>query len=90
MLPGAYDLICAVALLEAVAGSRVLLPHIFDLFKQADEASRRSEAGLALVRSLVELHGGGVSATSEGAGRGSEFTVRLPRDWPGHKPAACV
>lgn len=61
-----------------------VLPHIFDLFKQADEASRRSNAGLgvglALVRSLVELHGGSVSVTSEGAGRGSEFTVRLPRD----------
>ncbi|HWZ62075.1 MAG TPA: HAMP domain-containing sensor histidine kinase [Steroidobacteraceae bacterium] len=60
-----------------------VLPHIFDLFKQADEASLRSKSGLgiglALVRNLVELHGGSVAATSGGRGQGSEFTVRLPR-----------
>jgi len=58
------------------------LPHIFDLFKQADAAvphSRRGlGVGLALVRNLVELHGGIVTAGSAGRGRGSEFTVRLP------------
>jgi signal transduction histidine kinase len=60
-----------------------VLPHIFDLFKQADAASARSKSGLgiglALVRNLVELHGGSVTATSSGRGQGSEFTVRLPR-----------
>jgi len=59
-----------------------LLPHVFDLFVQADPSSRRAEAGLgiglALVRSLVERHGGRVSAASAGPGLGSEFTVRLP------------
>jgi signal transduction histidine kinase len=58
------------------------LPHIFDLFKQADEAVPHSQhglgIGLALVRNLVELHGGSVTAGSAGPGRGSEFTVRLP------------
>jgi signal transduction histidine kinase len=59
-----------------------VLPRIFDLFKRADEAAPRSKAGLgiglALVRSLVELHGGCVTATSAGAGQGSEFAVCLP------------
>jgi signal transduction histidine kinase len=59
------------------------LPHIFDLFKQADEATPCSESGLgiglALVRKLVELHAGSVTAASDGIGQGSEFTVRLPR-----------
>jgi signal transduction histidine kinase len=58
------------------------LPHIFELFKQANEAQACDRAGLgiglALVRSLVELHGGSVTAFSAGPGRGSEFTVRLP------------
>jgi signal transduction histidine kinase len=58
------------------------LQHIFDLFKQADNAMVRPREGLgiglALVRSLVELHGGGVTALSAGPGQGSEFAVRLP------------
>jgi signal transduction histidine kinase len=58
------------------------LPHIFDLFKQAHEDDPRSKAGLgvglAVVRTLVELHGGSVAAASAGSGQGSEFTVRLP------------
>ncbi len=60
------------------------LAHIFDLFRQADEAAPRSKSGLgiglALVRNLLELHGGSVTATSAGIGQGSEFTVRLPRE----------
>jgi signal transduction histidine kinase len=60
------------------------LPHIFDLFKQAHEADPRSKSGLgvglAVVRNLVELHGGSVVAASAGAGQGSEFVVRLPTD----------
>ncbi len=59
-----------------------LLPHVFDLFVQADPSSRRADAGLgiglALVRSLVERHGGHVTVTSAGCGLGSEFTVHLP------------
>ncbi len=58
------------------------LPRVFDLFVRADPASRRAVAGtgigLALVRSLVERHGGSVGAASAGRGSGSEFTVRLP------------
>jgi signal transduction histidine kinase len=60
------------------------LPHIFDLFKQGNTADPRSGAGLgvglAVVRNLIELHGGSVVAASAGAGRGSEFTVCLPTD----------
>jgi PAS domain S-box-containing protein len=59
-----------------------MLAHVFDLFAQVDPSFARSEGGLGvgltLVRSLVELHGGSVSARSEGKGRGSEFVVRLP------------
>jgi signal transduction histidine kinase len=59
-----------------------LLPRVFDLYMQADPASHRAESGLgiglALVRSLVELHGGRVTATSAGIGQGSVFFVYLP------------
>ncbi|MFL6276161.1 MAG: PAS domain S-box protein [Blastocatellia bacterium] len=59
-----------------------LLPHVFDLFRQADDSLDRSAGGLGigltLVRRLLELHGGKVEAYSDGAGRGSEFVVRLP------------
>jgi signal transduction histidine kinase len=61
-----------------------VLPHIFDLFRQADETAPRSQSGLgiglALVRSLVESHGGCVTAASAGLGQGSEFTVDLPTE----------
>ena len=59
-----------------------LLPHVFDLFTQADRSLDRSQGGLGigltLVRQLVEMHGGRVEAKSEGPGHGSEFTLRLP------------
>ena len=60
-----------------------LLPHVFDLFTQADRSLERRQGGLGigltLVRRLVEMHGGRVEAASEGPGHGSEFTIRLPR-----------
>ena len=60
-----------------------MLPRIFDLFTQERQAIDRAEGGLglglAIVRSLVALHGGSVAAQSEGRGRGSEFVIRLPR-----------
>jgi signal transduction histidine kinase/ActR/RegA family two-component response regulator len=60
-----------------------LLGSVFDLFVQGARTLDRSQGGLglglSLVKSLVELHGGSVGAKSEGAGRGSEFWVTLPR-----------
>jgi two-component system CheB/CheR fusion protein len=59
------------------------LPKVFDLFVQEDRSLSRSQGGLgiglAVVKSMVELHGGTVSAASAGAGQGSEFALRLPR-----------
>ncbi len=58
------------------------LPHVFDRFRQADSSITRTQGGLglglAIVRHLVEVHGGTVSAHSEGEGKGSRFVVRLP------------
>lgn len=60
-----------------------LLPHVFDLFTQADRTAARSQGGLglglALVKRLVELHDGTVEAVSGGLQCGSEFIIRLPR-----------
>jgi PAS domain S-box-containing protein len=59
-----------------------LLPHVFDLFVQGDRSRARTEGGLGigltLVQKLTEMHGGSVTANSEGLGKGSEFIVRLP------------
>jgi CheY-like chemotaxis protein len=58
------------------------LPHIFDLFAQADQSLDRSQGGLGigltLVKHLVELHGGRVAAFSEGQGKGTEVVIHLP------------
>lgn len=58
------------------------LPHVFDRFRQADQKTSRQHGGmglgLAIVRHLVEMHGGTVSAMSDGEGHGSTFTVMLP------------
>ncbi|MCX4242632.1 CheR family methyltransferase [Paraliomyxa miuraensis] len=59
-----------------------LLPHVFEPFRQANQSLDRARGGLglglALVKRLVELHGGTVRAHSEGLGKGAEFTVRIP------------
>ncbi|MEY4581546.1 MAG: Sensor histidine kinase TmoS [Pseudomonadota bacterium] len=59
-----------------------LLPHVFEVFVQASQSIERTQGGLglglAIVRNVVELHGGKVFAHSLGAGRGSEFRVELP------------
>jgi two-component system CheB/CheR fusion protein len=74
--------------------TRDLLPHVFDLFTQANRSLDRSQGGLGvgltLVRRLVEMHGGTVKAFSDGPGRGSEFVVRLPlaSDQPADTPIA--
>jgi CheY-like chemotaxis protein len=66
---------------------------VFEPFIQGERSTDRAQGGLglglALARSLVELHGGSVEASSPGVGRGSEFVVRLPRleDAPGAAPA---
>jgi signal transduction histidine kinase len=59
------------------------LPFVFDRFRQAEGSTTRSHGGLGLglsiVKSIVELHGGSVRASSEGEGRGATFVIRLPR-----------
>jgi PAS domain S-box-containing protein len=64
-----------------------LQPHVFELFTQAERTSDRTQGGLgiglALVKSLTELHGGTISCFSEGQGKGSQFIVRLPRHYVG-------
>ena len=59
-----------------------MLPHVFDMFTQAERTLDRAEGGmgvgLTLSRRLVELHGGRIEARSEGVGKGAEFIVRLP------------
>jgi signal transduction histidine kinase/ActR/RegA family two-component response regulator len=61
-----------------------ILPHIFEVFTQADRSLDRAQGGLgvglAVVKGLVEMHGGEARATSAGLGRGSEITLLLPLD----------
>jgi len=68
---------------DGIGMEAALVERVFDLFTQAERTPDRSQGGLglglALARSLVELHGGSVQASSPGPGRGSTFTVRLPR-----------
>jgi CheY-like chemotaxis protein len=68
---------------EGIGMSEEILPRIFDLFFQGERTAARTEGGLGigltLVKTLTELHGGSVEATSAGRGLGSTFVVRLPR-----------
>ncbi len=70
------------------------LPHIFEIFRQADSGTSRAQSGmgigLAVVQQLVELHRGTVSASSEGLGKGSTFTIRLPRSVDTKRPLTPV
>jgi signal transduction histidine kinase/ActR/RegA family two-component response regulator len=63
------------------------LPHIFEMYTQVDRTLDRAEGGLgiglALVKQLVQMHGGTIEARSDGPGKGSEFVVRLPVDLTG-------
>jgi signal transduction histidine kinase/CheY-like chemotaxis protein len=67
------------------------LPHVFDPFSQAQRARDRSQGGLgiglSLVRGIMQMHGGEVTAHSEGPDRGSEFCVRMPVVDPPHQVA---
>jgi len=71
-----------------------LLPHVFDVFVQGSISLDRAQGGLgiglSLVRRLVELHGGSVSARSAGGGAGSSFTIRLPRAEPDQAAAPAM
>ena len=85
---------------DAGAGiPREALTRIFDMFGQANPDVARSRGGLgiglSIVKRIAEMHGGSVEAHSEGAGRGSEFVVRIPtvearREAPARPPAAIV
>jgi CheY-like chemotaxis protein/two-component sensor histidine kinase len=67
---------------DGVGISKELLPNVFDLFVQSDRTLDRAEGGLgiglAVVKRLIEMHGGRVRASSQGVGQGSTFEIRLP------------
>jgi PAS domain S-box-containing protein len=71
--------------------SQEFLPHVFERFKQADTGLTRKHGGLglglAIVRHLVQLHGGTASVSSDGEGKGATFTVLLPVRGPGTVPS---
>lgn len=68
---------------DGIGMAAEFIPHVFDLFAQAERTPDRTSGGLGLgltlVKSLTELHGGRVSCSSPGLGKGSQFTVWLPR-----------
>ncbi len=91
---------CAIAVSDTGIGvAPELVPHVFERFRQGDSSPHRSQGGLglglAIVRHIVELHGGRVRVESAGEGAGATFTVELPRrrvpatvtDRPSAKPA---
>jgi CheY-like chemotaxis protein/anti-sigma regulatory factor (Ser/Thr protein kinase) len=67
---------------NGIGMDKALLPHVFDLFTQGERTLDRSQGGLGIgltiVKNLVAMQGGTVEARSEGIGRGSEFTIRMP------------
>jgi PAS domain S-box-containing protein len=67
---------------DGIGMDRSRIAHVFDLFTQLEEGTSRAQGGLGiglyLVRTLVEMHGGSVTAHSDGIGTGSDFVVRLP------------
>ena len=67
---------------DGIGIARDFLPHLFERFRQADSSIARQHTGLglglAIVRNLVEMHGGAVTAASDGPGTGATFRVRLP------------
>ena len=79
-----------IAVVDTGAGiDAKVLPHVFDRFRQADGSMRRKHGGLGLglsiVRHIIELHGGTVTAKSDGEGKGAAFSVGLPlADEPSH------
>ncbi|HYY43273.1 MAG TPA: ATP-binding protein, partial [Pyrinomonadaceae bacterium] len=80
---GCHDGHAEISVRDTGAGiSPDFLPYVFDRFRQADQTTSRKHGGLglglAIVRHLVELHGGTVAAASAGEGQGATFTVRLP------------
>lgn len=85
---------------NGIGMSPEMVSHVFELFTQIDHSLDRSQGGLGigltLVRSLVRMHGGDVTAHSEGPGRGSEFVVRLPtrpapvKNRPAPAAAPCI
>jgi len=78
------DRVCIEVVDSGIGIGQDLLPHIFELFTQAERTPDRSQGGLgiglALVKTMVDLHGGEVTVTSPGLGLGSKFTVALPPD----------
>ena len=78
------DGVCLSVVDNGIGLSAESVPQLFQMFSQVNSAIDRSEGGLgiglALVKGLVELHGGRVEARSEGRGRGSEFRIWLPRE----------
>lgn len=66
-----------------------VLPHVFELFVQAEHASTKAQGGLGigltLARNLAQMHGGAIEAYSAGLGKGSEFLIRLPLVAPAHE-----
>ncbi len=79
----AVDVVVELSIADTGHGiSPEFLPHVFDRFRQGDSSTTRQASGLglglALVREIVALHGGSVSAASAGAGFGATFTVLLP------------
>jgi PAS domain S-box-containing protein len=68
-----------------------MLPRVFELFTQEHQATDRAQGGLglglAIARSIIIMHGGSISAQSEGMGKGSEFTIELPASNRSSKPS---